>query len=98
MVRHEYLRHIAESPDHRERWANRIEPTLSRPLEVWLAEVERGDGKPVPRRHFIAAFDDRRRSFAVAAENADGSLLWTFFPRRRVDSVRAGFLLYRGGG
>lgn len=94
-VRHEYLRHIATRPDHRERWANRIEPTLSEPLEVWLAEVELPTGRKVLRRRFFTAFDDYRETFAVAQENKDSSLLWTFLRRIDADRERNGFLLYR---
>ena len=85
----------------REEWANYILPTLEDPLEVWLSPVKlEASGKIVYRRHFIALFDDaskNRGAPAVAQENKDGSLLWTFFPRddmRQMDKQRQGFLLY----
>ena len=37
-------------------------------------------------------------ALAIAQENRDGSLLWTFFPQnkmKRIDLQRQGFLLYR---
>ena len=85
----------------REEWANYILPTLEDPLEVWLSPVKlEASGKIVYRRHFIALFDDaskNRGAPAVAQENKDGSLLWTFFMRddmRQMDKQRQGFLLY----
>ena len=100
ILRRENLVHLVDeerSREHRERWANRIALTLAEPLEVWLVKVPRRDGKPVFRRRFIAAFDDGRRALAVADENKDSSVLWTFFPRRKLDSQRKGHLLYRKG-
>ena len=99
-IRREYLRHLV-GKQAREEWANYILPTLEDPLEVWLSPVKlKASGKIVYRRHFIALFDDAgktRGTVAVAQENKDGSLLWTFFPRdnmRQMDKQRQGFLLY----
>ena len=100
LIRKKHLPHLVEK-QHREEWANYILPTLEDPLEVWLSPVQlKPSGKIVYRRRFIALFDDAgktRGALAVAQENKDSSLLWTFFPRgdmRRIDKQRRGFLLY----
>ena len=100
-IRKERLPHLVRK-QHREEWANYILPTLEDPLEVWLSPVKNNaTGKIVYRRYFITLFDDAdktRGALAVAQENKDGSLLWTFFPRgkmRQIDKQRHGFLLYR---
>ena len=97
----EQLPHLVRK-QHREEWANYILPTLEDPLEVWLSPVKNNaTGKIVYRRHFITLFDDAgktRGALAVAQENKDSSLLWTFFSQhkmRQLDMKREGFLLYR---
>ena len=99
-IRREYLPHLVEK-QLREQWANYILSTLEDPLEVWLSPVKlKPSGKIVYRRHFITLFDDagkNRGALAVAQENRDSSVLWTFFPRgrmRQIDKQRQGFLLY----
>ena len=101
VIRKDYLPHLVRK-QHREQWANYILPTLEDPLEVWLSPVKNNaTGKIVYRRHFITLFDDAgktRGALAVAQENKDSSLLWTFFPKdkmRQMDKRREGFLLYR---
>ena len=101
VIRKERLPHLLEK-QHREEWANYILPSLEDPLEVWLSPVKNNaTGKIVYRRHFITLFDDagkNRGTLAIAQENKDSSLLWTFFPRgnmRQMDKQRKGFLLYR---
>ena len=100
-IRREYLSHLVKK-QHREEWANYILPTLEDPLEVWLSPVKlKPSGKIVYRRRFITLFNDAgktRGALAVAQENKDSSLLWTFFQGRDfkyLDKQREGFLLYR---
>ena len=100
-IRKEHLSHLVKK-QHREEWANYILPTLEDPLEVWLSPVKlKPSGKIVYRRRFITLFNDAgktRGALAVAQENKDGSLLWTFFQGRDfkyLDKQREGFLLYR---
>ena len=95
------LPHLLEK-QHREEWANYILPTLEDPLEVWLSPVKNNaTDKIVYRRRFITLFDDAgktRGTLAVAQENKDSSVLWTFLPRdkmKQMDKQRQGFLLYR---
>ena len=101
VIRKDYLPHLVRK-QRREQWANYILPTLEDPLEVWLSPVKNNaTGKIVYRRHFITLFDDAgktRGALAVAQENKDGSLLWTFFPQHNIKQInkrREGFLLYR---
>ena len=101
VIRKKYLPHLVEK-QHREEWANYILPTLEDPLEVWLSPVKNNAaGKIVYRRYFITLFDDagkNRGALAIAQENKDSSLLWTFFSQhkmRQIDMKREGFLLYR---
>ena len=100
-IRKDYLPHLV-GKQPREQWANYILPTLEAPLEVWLSPVKlKPSGKIVYRRRFIILFDDAgktRGALAVAQENKDSSLLWTFFSQhkmRQLDMKREGFLLYR---
>ena len=99
-IRRERLPHLVEK-QHREEWANYILPTLEAPLEVWLSPAKnKATGKIVYRRRFIALFDDagkNRGALAIAQENRDSSVLWTFFTQhkmRQIDMKREGFLLY----
>ena len=101
VIRKKQLPHLLEK-QRREQWANYILPTLEDPLEVWLSPVKlKPSGKIVYRRHFITLFDDAgktRGALAVAQENKDSSLLWTFFQGRNfkyLDRKRKGVLLYR---
>ena len=101
VIRKEQLRYLV-GKQHREEWANYILPSLEDPLEVWLSPVKlEVSGKIVYRRHFITLFDDagkNRGALAIAQENKDSSLLWTFFSQhkmRQIDMKRQGFLLYR---
>ena len=101
VIRKDYLPHLVKK-QHREEWANYILPTLEDPLEVWLSPIKlKSSGKIVYRRRFITLFDDAgktRGSLAIAQENKDGSLLWTFISQdkmKRIDLQRQGFLLYR---
>ena len=83
----------------RERFADRILPSLRDPAEVWLTAVEDSRGRTVYRRQFITAFTDagKEHTVAVTQEEKDGSLSWTFYPARAgsVNGRRKGFLLYR---
>ena len=97
----DYLSHLVKK-QHREQWANYILPTIEDPLEVWLSPVKHNaTGKIVYRRYFIALFDEAGKTcstLAVAQENKDSSLLWTFFSSKDfnyIDKQRHGFLLYR---
>ena len=105
IIRKDKLPHIVEEgKGNRERYANTILPTLTDPLEVWLAETERltptGEKQPIFRRRFIALFGDNKdkQGLVVVEEGKDGSLLWTFVPSDKMsylDNQRKGFLLYR---
>ena len=111
IIRKDKLPHIVEEgKGNRERYANHILPTLTDPLEVWLAETERltptGEKQRIFRRRFIALFGDNnkgKQGLALVEERKDGSLLWTFVPSNFVpsnktnylDGKRKGFLLYR---
>ena len=112
IIRKEKLLHIVEQEKgNRERYANTILPTLTDPLEVWLAETERliptGEKQRIFRRRFIALFGDNKdkQGLVVVEEGKDESLLWTFVPKSLkkrngrddlyLDRQRTGFLLYR---
>ena len=104
IIRSDQLEHIvADGKGNREQFANYILPTLKDPLEVWLTEEERytktGKKQQIFRRRFIALFKSNKakQGLAVAQENKDGSILWTFVPignMKNLDNRRAGFLLY----
>ena len=96
-----FVDHLVDGHErhHRERFADRILPSLRDPAEVWLTAVEDEQGRTVYRRRFITAFDGGRKdnTVAVTQEDKDGSLSWTFVPadNRYLNNNRTGFLLYR---
>ena len=97
LLQREKTDHIVETPDdHRERFANRILPTLETPDEVWMAYYDTGEF----RRHYIKVFDDDHNGFSVVTETKDGGMLYTFFPTSRENALnnrRFGVLLYPQG-
>ena len=103
LITQSFIDHLVDDHQghHRERFADRILPSLRDPAEVWLTAVTDPRGRTVYRRRFLTVFDAGRRrehSVAVTQEDKDGSLSWTFFPARSVDKFRKGFLLYRRPG
>lgn len=88
--------HVTEKRGHaRERYANRIVPTLEDPDEVWLTQYDAPDG-PEYRTSYLKAFDDNRNTLSIVTETQDGSLLYNFIPRRLRDmnSRRVGVLQF----
>ena len=89
---------IGKFEQHRERYANRILPTLQDPEEVWMTYYDNGQF----RRRYIKVWDDNRGSMTVVDEQRDGSLLWNFLPyskAKEMNSQRTGALLYfKDGG
>ncbi len=97
VIHDDMLPHIADHEDKaRVRFANRLLPTLEDPDEVWLAGYKNDRGDYEFRRHFIRGWDDKKATFTVVAEGADGWLFYTFFPlrNRSINSKRIGELLY----
>lgn len=93
-----FIDHIIDNKDdHREQFVHYILPSLQDPAEVWLTAVD-VRGKTAYRRHFVTAFKDKD-TVAVTQEVTVGSqeawLLWTFYPRRDINSARVGVPLYR---
>ena len=85
-----------EKRDHaRERYANRIRPTLEDPDEIWMTQYDTPRG-PEYRQSFVKRFDDRRNALSIVTELEDGSVLYNFMPRRdrNLNGVRVGTLLY----
>jgi len=98
VIHDDMLPHIADHEDKtRVRFANRLLPTLEDPDEVWLAGYKNDKGDYEFRRHFIRGWDDKKATFTVVAESADGWLFYTFFPTRKekeINKRRLGELLY----
>lgn len=89
--------HIVEKRDQRrERYANRILPTLEAPDEVWMTWYDNGEF----RQRYIKAWDDNRGALTVVTEAKDGSLLYNFIPgaAKGLNRLREGVMLYRLGG
>ena len=82
--------------DHRERFANRILPTLLEPSEVWMTYYDNGEY----RKRYIKVFEgegrEGRAGFAIAEEVPGGAVLFNFIPKKRADlnRQRVGQLLY----
>ena len=95
-----FIDHIIDKKDdHREEFVHYILPSLQNPAEVWLTAVE-VRGQTAYRRHFVTAFEDKDIVAVVeemALDNEGAWLLWTFYPRRNINSARVGTPLYRKG-
>ncbi len=91
---------------HRERYANRILPTLAVPNEVWLAAYAKGE-KIEYRKRYVKAFKDNKRNrggLALTAVRPDGPLFWNFIPadsksldRNTAHSILSGETIQVGG-
>ena len=88
------LPHMVEKEaDARERYANYVLPTLTKPYEVWLKEHT--DGKL--RENYIGLYDEGKYALLVVVRiNRDGSLLWNMMQRtpKNMDSLREGWLVH----
>ena len=84
----------AKSEEHRERYANRILPTLAEPNEVWMTYYDNGEY----RKRYLKVFKGNRGGLSVVTETPDGQLLYNFIPMgyRSINRNREGSLLYRG--
>ena len=85
--------HITEKyRDHRERYANRILPTLTEPSEVWMTWYDNG----MFRKRYVKVFEGDAGGLAVAEEAPGGAVLFQFIPmgRRGINRNREGVLLY----
>ncbi len=82
--------------DHRERFANRILPTLQEPSEAWMTYYDNGEY----RKRYIKVFEGeakgRRGGIAIAEEVPGGAVLFNFIPSdpRGLNRNREGVLLY----
>lgn len=85
--------YITEKFDHhRERWADRILPTLQESGEVWMTYYDSGEY----RRRYIKVFEGAAGGLAVAEETPGGAVLFNFIPKepKGLNSQRTGTLLY----
>jgi len=85
--------HIVDKfDDHRERFANRILPTLDAPDEVWRVKNKNGEF----RTRYIKLWDDKKGTVAIVDLTGDGRVLFNFMPyRNAIDNQRKGQLLYK---
>ena len=89
--------HITEKRrDRRERYANRILPTLTEPSEVWMTWYDNGEYRKRYLKLFEGAGKAGKGGFAVVEETPGGGLLYTFIPKPRagLNRQREGVLLY----
>lgn len=96
VLRREMVPHIVKDRAHRrERYANRILPTLEEPDEVWMAYYDNGEF----RLHYVKVWDDDRGSFCAVTQEKDEWLLYNFIPcrLRSLNRFRIGTLLYHAG-
>ena len=104
VIRHEHLPHIiAKVGDRRERFANRIVPTLEAPDEVWNTRYRTAHGKVEYRLRYLKLFRETRarHGLAVATETPDGHVLWNYLPlgrNRDVNRQRVGQRVYPDEG
>ena len=93
----EKVAHItAKFGDHRERFANRIIPTLTDPNEVWMTYYDNGEF----RKRYIKLFEgtgrEGRAGLSIVTETPGGGLLYNFMPREPagLNRLREGVMLY----
>ncbi len=92
--------HITDKfSDHRERFANRIIPTLSDPNEVWMAYFDDGTFRKRYLKVFKGGGGRDRGGLSVVVETPDGQLLYNFIPidPQGINRNRLGALLYPKG-
>ena len=92
----EKVAHVtAKLEHHRERYANRIIPTLTKPNEVWMTLYDNGGY----RKRYIKIFEGKSGGLAVVTETPGGGILYNFIPRRvsNLNTDRKGVLLYPKG-
>ena len=81
MVDQRLAQHITEKfEEHREKYANRILPTLEDPDEVWVSLYDDGGYRTL---HLKRWRERERNALAVAVEGPDARLFWTFVPMTR---------------
>ena len=91
-LRREMIPHIVERRDAaRERYADRILPTLQDPDEVWATYYDNGE----VRMRWLKVWDDNRGTWDITVDRGS-NLLYNFMPAciRKLNSRRVGFLLY----
>ena len=83
---------VAKRRDARERFANRILPTLQDPDEVWMTYYDNGQ----IHMRYLKAWAGRSGGLAVAEDTREGLVLWNFIPTRAkyLNSQRVGWLVH----
>ena len=89
----------AKFDQHRERFADRILPTLADPNEVWMTYYDDGTFRKRYLKVFESKGEKRRGGLSVAVETPDGQLLYNFIPTdpNGINRNRLGALLYTKG-
>ena len=89
----------AKFSDHRERYANRILPTLAEPNEVWMAYFDDGTFRKRYLKVFAGEGRKWRGGLSVVVETPDGQLFYNFIPTdpQGINRNRLGALLYPKG-
>ena len=86
----------AKLEHHRERFANRIIPTLTEPNEVWMTLYDNGEY----RKRYIKVFEGGGRKgrdgLSIVTETPGGGLLYNFVPTgpSGLNRNRSGVLLF----
>ena len=92
------LPHVVEKRiDARERFAELVEPTLSRPNEVWQVEYD----DATTRNRYIKLFSGTKYDLLVMVRvDPDGSVFWNMMQRdrKRMNALRMGRLAYPENG
>ncbi len=94
LLRQGRLDHVVQKfGDHRERYANRIIPTLVEPDEVWRTEYDDGTF----RKRYIKVFSGRGRHALSVVTDMDATVLYNFIApmdNNAINKQRKGALLY----
>lgn len=85
--------------NHRERFANRILPTLQEPSEVWMTYYDNGEFRKRYIKVFEGAGKSGRGGLAIAEEVPGGAVLFNYIPARMgtINANRVGVPLYPKG-
>ena len=89
----------AKFEQHRERFANRITPTLTEPNEVWMTYYDDGTFRKRYLKVFASEGGKRQGGLSVVTETPNGQLLYNFVPidPQGINRNRVGALLYQKG-
>jgi hypothetical protein len=95
LITKQHLKHAVEKGDGRERYANRVIPTLKDPYEIYCTQYADGSR----RMQYIGLFADKsgkKSTFLAITLMRDGQILWNVIPagKKYENKARKGWLIH----